>query len=68
MQIMKLADTTHAGQRHLGEHRSGESSVRVRLESFSGAVHQVTPRPEGAAVGLGARPEHPVKGMAVGIS
>ena len=54
VQVVELANAAHTGQRHLGEHRSGQPTVGVRLKPFGGAVHQVTPRPEGPAAGLGA--------------
>ena len=50
MEVVELADAGDARHRHLGERRSRQPVVGVGLEPFGGPVHQVTPRPERAAV------------------
>ncbi len=67
VEVVELADARDAGQRHLGERRSREPVVAVRLESFGGPVHQVTPRPERAAVRLRPRSQCAMERVAVRV-
>ena len=67
MDVVELADTGDASQRHLGERRSREPVIVVGLEPFGGPVHLVTPRPERAATGLGPSAQGAMERVAVRV-
>ena len=49
VQVVELTDGRVAGEQHLREDRAGERVVARRVESRSGGVHLLAPRPEGIA-------------------
>ena len=67
VEVVELTDAGDPGECHLGERGPGEAVVRVGLEPFGGPIHQLTPRPERAAIGLGARPQRSMEGVAVRV-
>ncbi len=67
VEVVELADTGDPGQCHFGERGPGKAVIAVRFEPLRSAIHQITPRPEAAAVSLGARTQCPVEGVAVRV-
>jgi hypothetical protein len=54
VQVVELTDGRIAGEQHLREDRAGKRVVALGIESRSGGVHLLAPRPEGVATPMRA--------------
>ena len=65
--VVELPHHGVAGEHHLGEHRLGQRVVGVGVEAVRHGIHRVAPRPEVAAVVVGASAQGTVEGVAVPV-
>ena len=67
VEVVELPDDGVARRHHLGEHPSREGEVGVGIETGGHGIHLFAPRPEVAAVAMGATTQHPVERVAVRV-
>src|SRR6478736_2496197 len=65
--VVELAHGRVPGEQHLGEDRLGERVVGLRVEAVGHGIHRVAPRPEVAAVIVGATAQCAVEHVAVAV-
>ena len=67
VQVVELADRCDAGDGHLAIGGPAQRHVGIGVEPTGQAVHPIPPGPKRPSVVVGAPPQGPVKGVAVGV-